>query len=177
MTVMNPIPFDSCQDFFCGDKGTLDHAWKFFMEDLVPLVAMAPEGLKDNVIQGGGHWSGAGYGQVNLSRRIFDMSKVGVLSTRFDVYRDVILLALALHWRLNSLPKVLEGDAKQAAFALCDALGAGAPTPTLPWSVEEIEISGSFKHIWVQHIAGALGRRLTRAQDGIALVAFELMFQ
>ena len=76
------------------------------------------------------------------------MSKVGVLSTRFDVYRDVILVALALHWRLNSLPKVLDGDAKQTAFALCDALGAGAPTPTLPWYVEEIELSESFQHIW-----------------------------
>ena len=55
---------------------------------------------------------------------------------------------LALHWRLNSLPKVLDGDAKQAAFALCDALGAGAPTPSLPWSVEEIKLSESFQHIW-----------------------------
>ena len=80
------------------------------------------------------------------------MSKVGVLSTRFDVYRDVILVALALHWRLNSLPKVLDGNVKQAglcdAFALCDALSAGAPTPTLPWSIEELELSESFQNIW-----------------------------
>ena len=148
MAAINPIPFNSWSDLFSGDQGTLDHAWKLFMEDLVPLVAIAPEGLQDNIIQGGGHWSGAGYGQGNLSRLIFDMSKVGVLSTRFDVYRDVILVALALHWRLNSLPKVLDGDAKQAAFALCDALGAGAPTPMLPWSVEEIDLSESFQHIW-----------------------------
>ena len=145
---MNPIPFNSWQDVFSGDQGTLDHALKLFMEDLVPLVARAPEGLQDNIIQGGGHWSGAGYGQGNFSRLIFDMSKVGVLSTRFDLYQDVILVALALHWRLSSLPKVLEGDGKQAAFALCDALGANIPTPTLPWSVEEIEFSESFQHIW-----------------------------
>ena len=148
MAVMNPIPFNSWADLFSGDQGTLDHAWKLFMDDLVPLVAIAPEGLQDNIIQGGGNWSGAGYGQGNLSRLIFDMSKVGVLSTRFDVYRDVILVALALHWRLNSLPKVLDGDAKQAAFALCDALGADAPGPTLPWAVEELELSESFQSIW-----------------------------
>ena len=141
---INPIPFNSWSHLFSGDQGTLDQAWKLFMEDLVPLVAIAPEGLQGNIIQGGGHWSAAGYGQGNLSRLIFDMSKVGVLSTRFDVYRDVILVALDLHWRLNSLPKVLDGDAKQAAFALRDALGAGALTPKLPWSVEEIELSESF---------------------------------
>ena len=111
---MSPMPFNSWQDLFSGDQGTLHHAWKLFMEDLVPLVAIAPEGLHDNIIQGGGHWSRAGYGQRNLSRLIFDMSKVRVLSTRFDVYRDVILVVLALYWHLNSLPKVLEGDAKQA---------------------------------------------------------------
>ena len=67
MAVMNPIPFNSWTDLFSGDEGTLDHAWKLFMEDLVPLVAIAPGGLQDNIIQGGGHWSGAGYGQGNLS--------------------------------------------------------------------------------------------------------------
>ena len=71
-----------------------------------------------------------------------------MLSTRFDVYRDVILVALALHSHLDSLPKVLDGDARQAAFALSDALGAGAPTPTLPWSVEDLQLSESFQHIW-----------------------------
>ena len=100
------------------------------------------------VVTGGAHWSVAGYGQGNLSRLIFDMSKVGVLSTRLDVYCDVILVALALYWRLNSLPKVLDGDAKQAAFALCDALGAGAPTPSLPWSVDEIELSCTCDQSW-----------------------------
>ena len=44
MAVMNPIPFNSWQDSFSGDQGTLDHAWTCFMEDLVPLVAIAPEG-------------------------------------------------------------------------------------------------------------------------------------
>ena len=80
MAVTNPIPFNSRQDLFSGYLGTLDHAWKLFMEDLVPLVAIAPEGLQDNIIQGGGHWSAAGYGQGNLSQLIFDMSKVGVVN-------------------------------------------------------------------------------------------------
>ena len=54
------------------------------MEGLVHLVAIAPQGSQDNIIQGGGHWSDAGYGQGNLSRLIFDMAMVGVLSTRFE---------------------------------------------------------------------------------------------
>ena len=62
------------------------------------MAAIAPETLQDNIIQGGGHWFGASYGQGNLCRLIFDMSKVRVLSTTFDVSRVVILVALALHW-------------------------------------------------------------------------------
>ena len=81
MAQMSPIPCNSWQDLFSGDQGTLDHAWKLFMENLVPLVLIAPEGLQDNIIEGGDHWSGAGYGHGNLSRLIFDMSKVGVFST------------------------------------------------------------------------------------------------
>ena len=56
------------------------------MENLVLLVAIVPKGLQHNNIHGGGQWSGAGYEEGNLSRLIFDMSKVGVLSTRFDVF-------------------------------------------------------------------------------------------
>ena len=46
MAAINAIPFNSWSDLFSGDQGTLDHAWKLFMEDLVPLVAIAPEGLR-----------------------------------------------------------------------------------------------------------------------------------
>ena len=66
------------------------------MDDLVPFIAIAPKRLQDNVIQGGGQWSGAAYGQGNLSRLIFDMSKAGLLSTRLDVHRDVILISRVL---------------------------------------------------------------------------------
>ena len=81
-------------NLFSGDQNTLDAAWALFMHNLLSYARLAPRELRDSILEGGGRWRGSGYGQGNLSRLIYDFTKVAVLATNFDDYRDVVLVGL-----------------------------------------------------------------------------------
>ena len=140
-------------NLFSGDQNTLDAAWALFMNNLLSYARLAPRELRDSILEGGGRWQGSGYGQGNLSRLIYDFTKVAVLATNFADYRDVVLVGLALFWRSASIPKELSGDAKSAAFQLCVALDKDDDkedeefTMELPWAEGLLPLSPSLSHI------------------------------
>ena len=122
------------------------------MHNLLSYAPLAPRELRDSILEGGGRWRASGCGQGNLSRLIYDFTKVAVLATNFDDYRDVVLVGLALFWRSASIPKELNGDAKSAAFQLCEALDKPSVedeefTMELPWTEGLLPLSPSLSHI------------------------------
>ena len=128
--------------------------WRWFMENLVQYATLAPEEFHAEIINKGAHWSGAGYGQGNLSRLIHDFTKVGLLAISFDVYWDGVLVGLALFWRINSIPKAPAGDAMDAVWALCDALTKHSLGENedpedfpLPWVEQPFELSPLLAHM------------------------------
>ena len=64
----------------------LDSSWRLFMENLVQYATLAPQEFHAEIINKGDNWSGAGYGQGNLSRLLNIFTQVGLLATSFDVY-------------------------------------------------------------------------------------------
>ena len=131
------------QTLCSDDKPVLD--FSLFIENLVENAMLDPADLHNHIIAAGARWSGSGYGQGTLSRLIHDFTKVGVLATTSYVYRDIVLVGLALYRRINSIPKALEEDTKDAALALCDALTKHAQSDqesakdqTLPWVDEPL---------------------------------------
>ena len=67
----------------------------------------------------------------------------------WDTYRDIVMVGLALVFKSHSLPKTLEGDAKSAAFGLCNVLenhSRKVEDPVLPWAVKLLHLSSSQAH-------------------------------
>ena len=139
-------------NLFSGDHNTLDATWALFMHNLLSYARLAPQELRDSILEGGGRWQGSGYGQGNLSRLSYDFTKVAVFPTNFADYRDVVLVVLALFWRPASIAKDLNGDSKSAAFQLCEALEKPSEedeefTMDLPWTEVLLPLSPSLSRI------------------------------
>ena len=92
------------------------------MADFRKLSRLVPIELRRLVVSAGQRWEGRGCGVFTFSRLIFDLCGRGVLASSFDIYRNVILVALALYWQVQDMPIIIEGGAKDAAFAICASL-------------------------------------------------------
>ena len=104
------------------DITVLDAAWKAFMAGFRQLSRLVPIELRQSVVIAGQRWEGRGYGVFTFSRLISDLCGRGVLASIFDACRNVILVALALYWQVQDMPIIIEGEAKDAAFAICASL-------------------------------------------------------
>ena len=142
------------------DITVLDAAWKAFMADFRKLSRLVPIELRQSVVTAGQRWEGRGYGVFTFSRLIFDLCGRGVLASSFDAYRNVILVALALYWQVQDMPIIIEGEAKDAAFAICASLTKeddeklkdipkdNEETPVaMPWALSTLPLPETYKRI------------------------------
>ena len=122
-----------------------------FLEHLVEYATIKPEDLHSNMYS-------LGHAGLELDTDGVTCPASSTILQRwcfgyYEVYRDIVLVGVALHWRINSIPKALEGDAKDAAWALCEALTKRAQCEeefpkSLPWVEEPVSLSKPLEHIW-----------------------------
>ena len=138
----------------------LDAAWKAFLADFRQLSRLVPFELRQSVVIAGQRWEGHGYGVFTFSRLSFDLCGHGVLASIFDACRNVILVALALYWQVQDMPIIIEGEAKDAAFAICASLTKeddeklkevpkdNEETPVaMPWALSTLLLPETYKRI------------------------------
>ena len=78
----------------------------------------------------------------------------------FDAYRNVVLVALALYWQVQDMRIIMEGEAKDAAFAICASLTKeddeklkevpkdSEETPVaMPWALSTLPLPETYKRI------------------------------
>ena len=138
---MNFVVDNSWSTLVSDDENIRNVAWSAFVGNLKTYVLLVPQEVRGTVVEKGKQWNGAGYGQGSLGHLIYELSRECVLSVDFDEYRNVVLVALALYWTLPTMPVVLEGSAKAAAFAICKVLSdedskpSSAPSVRTPWEL------------------------------------------
>ena len=130
------------------------------MADFRKLSRLVPIELRQSVVTAGQCMEGRGYGVFTFSRLIFDLCGRGVLASSFDAYRNIILVALALYWQFQDIPIIIEGEAKDAAFAICASLTKeddeklkevpkdNDENPvTMPWALSTLPLPETYKRI------------------------------
>ena len=68
----------------------------------------------------------------------------------WNTYKHIVIVGLALFFKSPSLPKTLEGDAKSAAFGLCNVLekhSRKVEDAVLPWWDKPLQLSSSQANI------------------------------
>ena len=150
---MNFVVDNSWSTLVSDDENIRNVAWSAFVGNLKTYVRLVPQEVRGAVVEKGMQWNGAGYGQGSLGRLIYELSGECVLSVSFDEYRNVVLVALALYWTLPTMPLVLEGSAKAAAFAICKVLSdedskpSSAPSVRMPWKLQQTPLPKQYSEI------------------------------
>ena len=150
---MNFVVDNSWSTLVSDDENIRNVAWSAFVGNLKTYVRLVPQEVRGAVVEKGMQWNGAGYGQGSLGRLIYELSGECVLSVSFDEYRNVVLVALALYWTLPTMPLVLEGSAKAAAFAICKVLSdedskpSSAPSVRMPWELQQTPLPKQYSEI------------------------------
>ena len=116
------MEFSYLDNLVSGDEASFEHAWGLFINDFLNAVPMVREELRQAVVVKAEVWKGSGIGQAQLSRFIYQWTGVRIMTSDWSKYRDIVVCALALYYRLLNVPKDLSNEFADAAFKLCDKL-------------------------------------------------------
>ena len=114
------MEFSYLDNLVSGDEASFEHAWGLFINDFLNAVPMVREELRQAVVVKAEVWKGSGIGPAQLSRFIYQWTGVRIMTSDWSKYRDIVVSALALYYRLLNVPKDLSNEFADAAFKLCD---------------------------------------------------------
>ena len=114
-----------------GEKQVYQTSWKEFFYDpakVCRVKAVIDPQAAAEVLKAGLDWDGEGWNTALASRRLFELTRVPLVSADFSQYRNSFLFALSLYWEVDVLKMDLSDRASEAAFGLA-SLFAQDPSP------------------------------------------------
>ena len=76
------------------------------------------------LLTAGACWQGGVWNSSSVSKELYELVGVPILSSDFSVYRSVFLCSLVLFWEVEADTVGLSNSAADAAFALAKVYGA-----------------------------------------------------